>query len=132
MGKKAKILLVEDDLLMARMYQEKFKRDGYEVFVASDGEEGLKVLEEIYEEKKLPDIILLDIMMPKMNGFDMLSILKKDPRFKKIPVVLLTNLAGNPKDEERGKKLGALDYWVKSEFTPREIVEKVQKLLQSR
>ncbi len=99
-----KVLITEDDPLMSRMYQKIFTFEGYEVIMAGNGEEGL-------EKAKLekPTIILLDVMMPKMNGLQMLEKLKLDPDTKKIPVIMLTNLAGE-KDAENAMSKGAVKY----------------------
>src|SRR3990172_3638320 len=105
----AKILVVEDDPLMSRMYQKIFKFEGYEVDMAGDGEEGL-------EKAKTgkPTLILLDIMMPKMNGLQVLQKLKVDSATKGLPVVVLTNLAGQS-DAEKTLSMRAVKYIIKSE-----------------
>src|SRR3989304_2534031 len=109
-----KILIAEDDPLMSRMYQKIFKFEGYEVILAADGEEGL------VKAKENPTLILLDIMMPKMNGLELLEKLKADPKLKKIPVVMLTNLAGQ-QDAETALAKGAVKYIVKSEYEPKKV-----------
>ncbi len=119
----AKILIVEDDPLMLRMYQRVFTLEKYEVEVAVNGEEGLEKARSVK-----PTLILLDIMMPKMNGLQMLEKLKADPEMQKIPVVLLTNLAGK-QDAETGLSLGAVKYIVKSEYVPKRIVEMVKEII---
>lgn len=119
------ILLVEDDNLLVRMYQDKFVRDGYKVNVASNGEEGLVKLKE-----QKPDLILLDIMMPKMDGFEMLKRIKADPKTKGVPVILLTNLGGQD-DAKKGLEMGAVAYLIKSDYTPDEIAEKVKEILEA-
>ncbi|OGM54300.1 hypothetical protein A3E15_00675, partial [Candidatus Woesebacteria bacterium RIFCSPHIGHO2_12_FULL_42_9] len=106
----AKILIIEDDPLMSRMYQKIFSFEGYEVDVAEDGEDGLAKV-----RSWGPNLILLDIMMPKMNGMEVLERLKSDPTTKKLPVVILTNLAGQ-KDAETAMGKGAVKYIVKSEY----------------
>lgn len=120
------ILLVEDDQILLRMYSKKFETEGYEVLAASDGEEGLKILQ---DGTVMPNIILADVMLPKMNGFDFLTAVKKEEKTKAIPVILLTNLGGGAQDREKGKALGAVDYLVKSEITPTQIVEKVKTII---
>lgn len=119
----AKILIVEDDPLMSRMYQKIFSFDKYEVEMAADGEEGL-------EKARVtkPTLILLDIMMPKMNGLQVLDKLKADPELKKIPVVMLTNLAGQ-QDAETALSKGAVKYIIKSEFEPKQVSEMVKEIL---
>lgn len=118
-----KVLITEDDPLMSRMYQKIFTFEGYEVIMAGNGEEGL-------EKAKLekPTIILLDVMMPKMNGLQMLEKLKLDPASKSIPVIMLTNLAGE-KDAETAMSKGAVKYIVKSEYEPKQVVDMVKEIL---
>lgn len=120
---KVKVLITEDDPLMSRMYQKIFTFEGYEVIMAGNGEEGL-------EKAKLekPTIILLDVMMPKMNGLEMLEKLKFDPASKSIPVIMLTNLAGE-KDAENAMAKGAVKYIVKSEYEPKQVVDMVKEIL---
>lgn len=119
----AKLLIVEDDLLMSRMYQKVFTLEGYEVDVAADGEEALFKI-----KQNNPTLILLDIMMPKMNGLEVLDKLKSNPDTKSIPVVMLTNLAGT-KDAEEAMIKGAVKYIVKSEYEPKQIVNMVKEIL---
>lgn len=118
-----KILLIEDEKMLAEMYQTKFTTDGYDIDLAFDGEEGLKAA-----KAEKPEVILLDIILPKLDGFLVLKELKNDPSTKKIPVILLSNL-GQDEDIKKGKKLGADDYFIKANHTPAEIVEKVKYLL---
>ena len=120
------ILLIEDDQILLRMYTKKFENEGFDVLVATDGEEGLKILEEASPK---PSIILADVMLPRMNGFEFLQECKQNEATKNIPIILLTNLGGGEQDREKGKALGAADYLVKSEITPREIIGKVNKLI---
>lgn len=120
---KTKILLIEDDTFLAGIYATKFEQAGFEVSLAADGEAGLKAA-----QKEKPNIILLDILMPKMDGFEVLENLKKDANLSKIPVILLTNL-GQREDVEKGLKLGAVDYLIKAHFMPHETVEKVKKVI---
>ena len=121
--KIAKILLVEDDEFLANMYRAKLEIENYEVVMALNGEAGLHMAEE-----KNPDLILLDIVMPKMNGFEVLNHLKSDKDLKKIPVILLTNL-GQKEDFEKGLKLGADEYLIKAHFLPSEVISKINKML---
>lgn len=123
MDKKIKLLIIEDDLFLLNMYASKFELEGFEVIIAEDGEKGWKTA-----IKDIPDVILLDIMMPKMNGFEVLEKLKSDDKVSKIPVILLTNLS--QRDEiERAMNLGAADFLIKAHFRPSEVVEKIKKLL---
>jgi len=120
---KTTILLVEDDPFLLSMYSTKFEIENFLVVTADDGEKGVELA-----RSDLPDIILLDIMLPKMNGFEVLENLKKNKSTAGIPVILLTNL--NQKDEiERGLSLGADDYLIKAHFMPSEVVDKIKKVL---
>lgn len=124
MSEKIKVLLVEDDSFLLNMYATKFEVENFDVVTAEDGEKGLAAAKE-----KLPDIILLDIMMPKMDGFEVIKALKSDHSTQGIPVILLTNL--NQKEEvEKGLAMGAIDYLIKAHFMPSEVVEKVKEILQ--
>lgn len=118
-----KMLIVEDDPLMSRMYQKIFTFEGYEVVMAGDGEEGLEKIRELK-----PTLVLLDVMMPKMNGLQVLEKLKIDPETKAIPVIMLTNLAGQ-QDAETALAKGAVKYIVKSEHEPKEIANIVKEIL---
>lgn len=120
---KPKILVVEDDTFLAGMYLTKLSLEGFEVELAGDGREGLKKAKEW-----LPDVILLDIVLPLMDGFGVLESLKNDSTTRDIPVMLLTNL-GQRNDVERGLGLGAADYLIKAHFMPSEVIEKVKRLL---
>lgn len=117
------ILLVEDDEMLNAMYTQKFTKEGYSVVSAFNGAEGVKMAEEHH-----PDIILLDIIMPKMDGFAALKKLKKNDSTKDLPVILLTNL-GQEEDIRKGKELGAEDYFIKANHTPQEVVEKVKEVI---
>lgn len=122
----AKIMIVEDDAILVEMYQAKFELEGHEVTIANNGEECLQILEE-----KTPELILLDILMPKINGFHVLKEIKKRPNLRQIPVILLTNLGEAEVDMNRelASALGVSDYLIKSHHTPDEVVEKVVKIL---
>jgi DNA-binding response OmpR family regulator len=119
----AKLLIIEDDPLMSRMYQKIFTFEGYEVDVAQNGEEGLVKI-----KSNRPTLVLLDIMMPKMNGLEVLDRIKADSEVKSIPVVMLTNLAGL-QDAETAMAKGAVKYIVKSEHEPREVVSMIKEIL---
>ncbi|MFA4830690.1 MAG: response regulator [Patescibacteria group bacterium] len=120
--KKIHVLLIEDDIFLANIYKMKFEMEGFKVTVSDNGELGLADA-----KKKKPDIILLDILLPKMDGFTVLEKLKAAESTKIIPVILLTNL-GQKDDVEKGLKLGAVDYLIKAHFKPSETVEKVRKV----
>lgn len=123
---KPKILIVEDDAFLAGIYAGKFEKEGFKVVLAQDGELALKTA-----KKELPDIVLLDILLPKLDGFEVLEQLKADAGLRHIPVILLTNL-GQKEDVDRGLKLGAADYLIKAHFMPAETVDKVKKVLADR
>jgi len=116
-----KILLIEDEKLMINLLQKKLIQEGYEVKVALNGEEGLKAMR---EEK--PDVILLDIIMPKMGGFEVMEEMGKDPALKEIPIIIISN-SGQPVELDKAKELGAKDWLIKTEFDPQEVVDKVVK-----
>ena len=119
----AKILIVEDDPLVSRMYQKVLKFEGMDVISAENGRDGVQTAKD-----QKPDLILLDIMMPKMNGIEVLEHLKADSEVAGIPVVMLTNLSGT-QDAENAMKSGAVDYLVKSQFKPKEVAEKVKEIM---
>lgn len=123
---KGNILLVEDDAFIAGMYQTKLSTLGYTVRVANDGDEGWRML-----TAERPDLLLLDIVLPKRDGFEILAAARKDPKLKDLPILLLTNLGQKP-DVQRGLELGANDYIIKAHFTPSEVVEKIEKVLRGR
>ena len=114
-----KILLVEDEEILVDLLQKKLTEPGYLVFLARNGEEGLKLMRE-----NPPDIVLLDIVMPKMGGFEVLEEMAKEDSLKKIPVIIISN-SGQPVELDRAKKLGAKDWLIKTEFDPEEVLEKV-------
>ncbi len=117
---ETKILLVEDDEILAKVLYEELTDAGYGVKQAFDGEIGLALA-----KSEKPNLILLDILLPKKNGFDVLTELKKSPATRSVPVIILTNL-GSDEDLKKGLQLGADDYIVKSQHAVGEIVEKVQ------
>lgn len=123
-NEKIKVLLVEDDTMLADMYTMKFEGEGFEVWKGANGIEALQQL----ETKGNPSIILLDVIMPQMDGFTMLGKLKENPKWKDLPVILLTNL-GQDNDVKKGIAMGANDYLIKANFTPGQVVEKVKALL---
>ena len=122
--KKQLVLLVDDDPLIIRMYQGKLVDEGYEVKTAFDGKAAL----ELAKQNK-PDFILMDMMMPQMNGVDALKALKADAETKDIPVFILTNLGDRQEDIERVKQIGAKDYFVKVEVSPKELVKRIKQEL---
>ncbi|HEY0087982.1 MAG TPA: response regulator [Candidatus Lokiarchaeia archaeon] len=118
-----KILIVEDEEIMIDLLQRKLTREGYEVSVTRDGDEGLKTMREVK-----PDLILLDIIMPKMGGFEVMEEMNKDPELKQIPIIIVSN-SGQPVELDNAQKLGAKDWLIKTEFDPQEVIEKVIKLI---
>ncbi|MCX6756715.1 MAG: response regulator [Candidatus Nomurabacteria bacterium] len=118
-----KIMIVEDNELISKVYQTKFIKEGFEIFLARDGEEAVK---KITTEK--PDMILLDLMIPKKDGFGVLEDIKKIPVLAKIPVIVLSNL-GQQKDKDRALELGANEYLIKVDSSIQEIVDKVKGYL---
>lgn len=120
---RPKIVLVEDDTFLAGMYVSKLTMENFEVRLATDGKLGLKLIQD-----EQPDIVLLDIVLPKLSGWDILKSLRGDPKTKALPVILLTNL-GQREDVERGIALGATDYLIKAHFLPSEVVAKIKRHL---
>jgi two-component system alkaline phosphatase synthesis response regulator PhoP len=116
-----KIILVEDEEIILNLLQRKLTLEGYDVLIAKDGEDGLKKMR---EEK--PDLVLLDIIMPKKGGFEVMEEMQKDNTLKKIPIIVISN-SGQPVEIDRAQKLGAKDWLIKTEFDPQEVIEKVKK-----
>ena len=121
--KFSRVLLVEDDTFLVGMYVTKLQLEHFNTLVATEGEQGLMLA-----KQHLPDLILLDIVLPKMDGFLVLEELKRAPETRPIPVILLTNL-GQKKDIERGIALGASDYLIKAHFMPSEVIERIKKVI---
>lgn len=117
------VLLIEDDPLLVKMYQTKFETEGFKVLTVSDGETGLKTA----LEQKV-DFIILDMMMPKMSGLDLLTKLRQDPRGQSIPVIVLSNLA-QQEQAQKAIQLGAKEFLLKANFTPSQVVAKVRQYL---
>jgi CheY-like chemotaxis protein len=120
----AKVLIVEDEPLVARMYQKALEYDTHQVMSVIGGDKAV-----IAAKEYKPDIIMMDVMMPVVNGIDALTNLKKDPETAGIPVVMLTNLSGTH-DAELAKERGAQDFWVKKDVKPRELGQKIVQILQ--
>jgi len=118
-----KILIIEDDSFLLQMYSTKFELEGFVVESALDGSRGLALAKKIK-----PSVILLDLLMPKMDGFEVLQAIKADEEIKDIPVIILSNLS----QREEVKKcfdLGAEDYLIKAHFVPAEVINKIKKLI---
>ncbi|MCK5592381.1 MAG: response regulator [Candidatus Pacebacteria bacterium] len=118
--KLKKILLAEDDQFISRAYKDGLERVGFEIIIAL---EGFTAIEKVKTEK--PDIVLLDLMMPEKNGFEVLEEIRAGENSKDTPVIILSNL-GQASDVEKGKELGATDYLIKSNFSMKEVIEKVK------
>src|SRR5688572_32603371 len=124
MPNQISLLLVEDDSFISSMYRTKLVNLQYSVEIIEDGEEAWNRL----KKDPIPDLVLLDVVLPKRDGFEILEGIRKSERTKHVPVILLTNLGQKP-DVERGLELGANDYVIKAHFTPTEVVEKIKKIL---
>lgn len=118
-----KILIVEDEKILLNLLKQKLEREGYEISIAQDGEKGLEKARKIQ-----PNLILLDIIMPKMDGIQFLKIKKREGEIKDIPVIIISN-SGQPAELNQAQKLGAEDWLVKTEFNPQEVIKKVKKII---
>ncbi|MDI6591426.1 MAG: response regulator [Patescibacteria group bacterium] len=118
-----KILLIEDEKILAEMYRDKFSQAGFQVFLAFESKQGLALA-----KKEKPDLIILDILLPRENGITFLTWLRKDPEISSIPVVAFSNY-DDPKTRKEAEKLGVLDYLIKTNYTPKEIVKKIKEYL---
>jgi CheY-like chemotaxis protein len=116
-----KILIVEDEEILYNLLQRKLEAEGYEVSIAKDGVEGLEMIKEMK-----PDLILLDIIMPNKNGFEVMEEIQDDKASKDIPIIVISN-SGQPVEIDRAKELGAKDWLIKTEFDPQEVIKKVKK-----
>ena len=120
---KKKILLVEDDPFLIDIYSTKLKDAGFEVLVSDEGEEAIgKVKDEN------PDLVLLDIVLPEIDGWEILRRIKSDEKFKNLKVIILSNL-GQKEEVKKGMELGAVNYLIKAQYTPSQVVEEVKKAL---
>lgn len=123
--KKTKILVVEDETFLVKIYTVKLKKEGFDVEIATDGESAVEAA-----ESYKPDMILLDLILPKMNGFEALEEIRKQPAMKKTPVIVLSNL-GQDEDIKRAENLGADGYLVKANFSIQDVVQKIKDVLAS-
>jgi len=121
----AKVLLVEDDQILAKLYQTKFNKEGIDMQLASDGQEGLEKFKSFN-----PDLIILDLIMPRVDGFTFLAKAKEDPLLsgRKVPILVLSNL-GQESDIKRAQELGAKDFFVKADISLSQMIDKVKKYL---
>jgi len=119
------ILIVEDDRFLRELMTQKLAKENFKITEAVDGEEGVKKAKEVK-----PDLVLLDLILPGIDGFEVLSRIKSDPdeTVNKVPVIILSNL-GQKEDIDRGMELGAIDFLIKAQFTPGEIIQKVRTIL---
>lgn len=116
-----KVLLVEDDKFLRTVLEKKLLNEGMEVVVAEDGEEAIQKL-----VQERPDIILLDIVLPKRSGFSVIEEVRKDPEFRSLPIIVLSNL-GQQEDVEKGLSLGAVEYFVKAKISLDDLLKKVKE-----
>jgi len=120
----AKILIIEDEKILSEMYYDKFSQAGYEVFLAFDAQEGLSLA-----KKKKPDLVILDVLLPRENGISFLAKLRSEPKISSIPVIAFSNY-DVPETRKEAEALGVKDYLIKTSYTPQEMVEKVKNYLQ--
>jgi DNA-binding response OmpR family regulator len=119
----AKILFIEDDPLINKIYSTRLKADGHEVFTAENGEEGLKIAMD-----NNPDIVILDVMMPRVDGFEVLEKLRDDDRFKLKPIIMYSNL-NNEEEIKRAKQMGVTEFVIKANLSPTQMVEKIKQYI---
>ena len=122
----SKVLIVEDDKFLRTLLEKKLRSESFEVVTAADGEEAMNQL-----VSTNPDMVLLDIILPKISGFSFLEQVQTDPNLNKIPVIILSNLAQG-EDVQKGKDLGAIDYFVKANTSLEDLIKKVRAFLQDK
>ena len=118
-----KVLIIEDDSLIVKVYSTRLKSCGHNVFTAGDGETGLELARKI-----IPDVVLLDLMLPKLSGLEVLAELKKDPKTSKSPVIVYSNL-GRDEEIQKAKNLGVAEFITKADSTPQQVVAKIESYL---
>jgi len=123
-----KILLVEDEPLLGNLLKQRLEKEGFQVSLAKDGEEVFSILKLAISENKTPDLMLMDVILPKASGFEVLETLSKDPQYPKIPVIIISNL-GQDTDISRGKDLGAVSHFVKAKVSIEELVKKTKDFI---
>lgn len=123
MKKKEIILIIEDDKFLLKAYEIKFRQSGIEILIATDGEIGFSIAKE-----QKPSLIILDLMLPKINGFEVLEKLKSDKDLKNIPVIAVSNL-GQESDKTKALNLGAEEYLIKTNYSLEEIIGKIKNYL---
>ena len=126
MAEERVILLVEDEPLLANLLKQRLEKEAFKVALARDGEEALRALRE-----KTLDLVLLDIILPKISGFELMETMKTDPQLERVPVMIISNL-GQDTDIQKGQSLGAVEYFVKAKISIEELVEQVKSFLSSR
>ena len=121
----AKILLVEDDPFLSSLLKNRLQKEGFEIILVRDGDEALNSLNNF-----APNLILLDIILPKKSGFEVMEEVKKNPQFKNqtTPIIIISNL-GQPEDIDRGRKLGAVEYFIKAKISIDELIEKIKSFI---
>jgi DNA-binding response OmpR family regulator len=119
----AKILFIEDDPLIIKIYTTRLTKDGHEVFAAENGEEGIKKAIEI-----IPDIVVLDVMMPRMDGFEVLKKIRENEKLKDKPVIMYSNL-NNEEEMERARHMGVNEFLIKANLSPSQMVGKIKQYL---
>lgn len=118
-----KILIIEDEDIMRNLLSKKLKGAGYQVSTAKDGQEGMDLL-----EKEKFDLVLSDIIMPKLGGLEVMERMNQDPGLKNIPIIVVSN-SGQPVELDQARRFGAKDWLVKTEFDPQEVIVKIKKIL---
>ena len=119
----AKVLIVEDDSLIVKIYTTRLQAEGFEVQSAQDGLEGVTKMREF-----VPDVVLLDVMMPKLDGFGLVTEIKKDPKLQTIPIIMYSNM-NNEEEIQRAKSLGVVEFLIKANLTPNQVIEKIKQYL---
>jgi DNA-binding response OmpR family regulator len=123
MADRKKVLIVEDEPLLGTLMKQRLESEGVEALLARDGEEAINIL-----RTTKPDLILLDIILPKISGFELLETMQADPSIEKAPVIITSNL-GQDSDVQRGQSLGAIEYFVKAKVSIEDLVEHVKGVL---
>ncbi len=120
-----KILVVEDDQFLASLLKNRLQKEGFDVLLAKDGEEALDIL-----ESTQPELVLLDIILPKKSGFEVMEEVRENPKLEKLAVVIISNL-GQPEDMIRGQQLGAIEYFIKAKTPLDELIKKIKEIVQA-
>lgn len=123
---KKQILLVEDEPLLGNILKQRLEREGFSVHLAVDGEEALKILKDTK-----PDLILLDVILPKISGFELMEKLKMDPQLQQAPVIVISNL-GQESDVQKSQSLGAIEYFVKAKVSIDDLIGKIKRFFESK